>query len=149
MIKIELKECRMRFGYALNKDFSDENNLTGGAPFLGCPEITFDRNQMPKFIAHRNHPRVINHPHTALLFGTNNDIQPIHINSSFSETIEYFSGDPEKCAFYFGDMNILGHGGLEHHNGLYTVLKYMTGYQCKGGKSTQTWESAMLHLTNA
>jgi hypothetical protein len=49
-------ECRMGFGYALQKDYSGENNLTGGAGFLHSPIVEFDRNQMPKFTARRNHP---------------------------------------------------------------------------------------------
>jgi hypothetical protein len=149
IIKVETKECRMGFGYALRKDFSGEKNLTGGAEFRAQPAIVFDRNQMPKFLPRRNHPRLINHPHSALYFGANNDIQPILINSSSMRTMEHFDNDPDQYAYFFRNMNILARGGLEHHNGLYTVLKYMTGYQCKGGKSTQAWETAMHSLTTA
>jgi hypothetical protein len=51
--------------------------------------------------------------------------------------MEYFNGDADSYAAFFSNMNILGCGGVEHHNGLFTVLKYMTDYQCKGGKITQ------------
>jgi hypothetical protein len=44
-------------------------------------------------------------------------------------------------------MAALGYGGVEHHNGLYTVLKYITSYQCKGGKNTETWDNSMQTLT--
>jgi hypothetical protein len=120
IIKTECKECRMGFGHALKKDYSGENNLTGGAAFLAQPEIVFDRNQMPKFMSRRNHPRIISHPHAALYFGANNDIQPILINSSFIKTMEHFSGDPDEYANYFSNLNTLRWGG-----GLNTIMVYI------------------------
>jgi hypothetical protein len=107
MIRIVTHECRMGFGYALKHDYSGEKNLTGGATFLSKPLIEFDRNQMPKFVPRRNHPRVINHPHLALYFGANNDLQPILINASFHKTMEYFNGNADSYAEYFSSMNIL------------------------------------------
>jgi hypothetical protein len=112
MIRIVTHECRMGFGYAIKHDYSGENNLTGGATFLSKPLIEFDRNQMPKFVPRRNHPRVINHPHLALYFGANNDLQPILINASFHKTMEYFNGNADSYAEYFSSMNILGCGGV-------------------------------------
>jgi hypothetical protein len=80
MVKIAVKQCRMHFGTPLSTDFSGEKNITGGIPFTAEGSIDFDKNQLPKYIGHRNYPRIINEPDLCLLFGANNDIQLLLIN---------------------------------------------------------------------
>lgn len=62
IVPVRILSCRMHFGIPLRQDYSGENNITGGIPFNNKGKIEFDRNQLPKYVARRNHPRIINEP---------------------------------------------------------------------------------------
>jgi PIF1 helicase. len=149
MIPIHIKECRMHFGAPLEKDFSGENNITGGIPFSAHGRIEFDKNQLPKYVACRNHPRIIAEPTCSLYFGANNDIQPLLINSSYETLKEEFNGSDEEYDCFFRNLLTIKMGGLEHFNASHTINQYLTSYQCKGGKSTDEWKHKIQQLTES
>jgi len=149
MVKIAVKRCRMHFGTPLSTDFSGGKNITGGIPFAAEGTIEFDKNQLPKYVGRRNHPRIINEPDLCLLFGANNDIQPLLINSSYNDMLELLDNDQEKYDEYFGRLLTLEQGGLEHFNASHIINQYLTSYQCKGGKSTEEWKHKLNLITES
>ena len=64
MVKTVIQECRMRFGQALKYDPSGEKNITRGIPKQMNPAIVFDNNGQPRYLAHRNHPRILQQPYS-------------------------------------------------------------------------------------
>ena len=149
VIKITEQECRMFNTNPIKYDPSGENNLTGSVPFCFEPELSFDKNSCPRFVARRNHPRILEQPHVAEYFGANNDIQHILINASFTRTMEKLDNNFDAYIGYYRNLLALGKGGLEHHSGSNTAIKYMTGYCCKGGSSTQAYNNMLNDVTNA
>ena len=120
----------MGFGRSLSFDSSGKNNLTRGiAPMDRCTNI-FDKNQQPRFYATRNHPRVLQAPYSFSFYGANNDTQYLLVNSHGDELFEEI-GAIEYQKF-FNNLLSMKMGGLEHHNGVYVLELYLTGYSCKG-----------------
>ena len=38
--------------------------------------------------------------------------------------------------------------GLEHHNGVYNLEMYITGYTCKGNAVSRSWKEVLKTITN-
>ena len=145
MINVIIRECRMGFGRALIFDSSGENNITRGIkPVCKC-EIHFDKNQQPKFIATRNHPRVLQAPYVFHLYGANNDTQYLLVNDLGNELFEEIG--PERYQNFFKNLLCMKMGGLEHYNGVFILELYVTGYTCKGNEMSKSWEAILRAIT--
>ena len=66
-VRTKVIECRMKFGKLQFFDKSGDNNLT--------VSIICDINGQPRFHARRNHPSILQQPHSFLYNGNNNDTQ--------------------------------------------------------------------------
>ena len=146
MVKIVVRECRMRFGEALKYDHSGEKNLTRGIPPQSNPAIAFDKNGQPRFLARRNHPRILQQPYLFPWYGANNDTQIFLINSTGPETLEEIG--PEQYEKMTCNLVAAGVGGLEHHNGLFITEEYVTKYSCKGSENSANWDSNIQTITD-
>jgi hypothetical protein len=140
-------ECRMGFGELLKYETeSGENNKTRGKPPVReGPTIELDKNGQPKFIARRNHPRVVQAPYGFTFYGANNDTQIILVNATSHVTLQNRS--PEEYKQYANNLVAAGCAGLEHHNGAYIAERYLSGYQCKGDVNSDVWETSLRSLT--
>ena len=147
MVRVHQHTCRMGFGDKLTFDSSGENNLTRGIPPRQDSCIEFDKNGQPKFIARRNHPRVLQQPYSFPFFGANNDIQHLLVNSSSESTHTELGGTTERYDQYQRNLRSVGMGGLEHHNGLHIAEEYTTSYACKGGENSANWEATSRAVT--
>ena len=145
MYKHRIKECRMKFGRALNFDHSGENNITRGIPPIDIPHLMFDKNQQPRYMACRNHPRVVQAPYCFHYFGANNDTQYLLINSKGNECFEELG--KKEYDNLFKSLLCFGMGGLEQHNGVHIIEHYITGYSCKGGEMSSNWQSNLRAIT--
>ena len=147
MVRVHQHSCRMGYGDKLTFDSSGENNLTRGIPPRKNPCLSFDKNGQPKFIARRNHPRVLQEPYSFPFYGANNDIQHLLVNSSSDSTNDTLGGTTERYDQYQRNLRSAGMGGLEHHNGLHIVEEYVTSYACKGGENSANWEETSRTVT--
>ena len=147
MVRVHQHTCRMGYGNKLTFDSSGENNLTRGIPPRKEPCLNFDTNGQPKFIARRNHPRVLQEPYSFPFYGANNDIQHLLVNSSSGSTHEQLGGTKERYDQYQRNLRSVGMGGLEHHNGLHIAEEYVTSYACKGGENSANWEETSRAVT--
>ena len=146
MVKNLIRECRMRFGEELKYDPSGEKNITRGIPPQRNPAIAFDKNGQPRFLARRNHPRILQQPYSFPWYGANNDTQIFLINSTGPETLEEIGHkEYEKMTC---NLVAAGVGGLEHHNGVFVTEEYLTKYSCKGGDNSANWNSNIQTITD-
>ena len=130
-VTVRWQECRMHFGHKLLFDHSHNHNLTGGQARVIGPQLRKDDNGQPKFYAPRNHPRIVQAPHGSAYFGANCDTQVILIARDVIDKIGRVNYEK-----FCKNIVAAGWGGLDHNNSLYIVTKYITGYQCKGAKTT-------------
>ena len=84
--RIKVTECRMKFGKLRIFDKSGENNLTRGIAIRLQGSIICDLNGQPRFHARRNHPRLLQQPHSFLYYGGNNDTQRLLCNRTGYKT---------------------------------------------------------------
>ena len=87
-IVIERPYCRMFFGYFLKYDNSGENNLTRGRERTIHAHVEFDENGQPQYYGIRNHPRILQEPHSFHYYGPNNDLQKFLIGKNQSILIQ-------------------------------------------------------------
>ena len=118
-VKETFLDCRMGFGKALTYDTSGENNRTRGKKFEPHSSIDFDGNGFPKYIAARNHPRILQEPYVNNYYVANNDLQVLLINSKGQET-QGILGD-DLYSEYQDHLQIARMGGLEQYNGQIVV----------------------------
>eukprot|EP00956_Cyclotella_meneghiniana_P014574 scaffold21883_cov60-Cyclotella_meneghiniana.AAC.2 len=104
-----------------------------------------DKNGQPKLNPRRNHPRVVAMPYGFHFYGANNDTQFILINATSKETFQ--ERGAEGYEKFSNNLVAAGCGGLEHHNGAHIVLRYVTGYCCKGNTNSEEWETSLRSLT--
>ena len=52
-------ECRMDFGRPLDPAATKEKDVTRGKPRVDTPYLEVDDNGMLKYVARRNHPRLV------------------------------------------------------------------------------------------
>ena len=78
--RIKIIECRMKFGKLRIFDKSGENNITRGITIRLYGSIICDINGQPRFHARRNHPRILQQPHSFLYYAGNNDTQRLLSN---------------------------------------------------------------------
>ncbi len=145
-VRIKVHECRHRFGKALKFDSSGENNLTRGIPPQMHPCITFDKNGQPRYLARRNHPRILQQPYSFTWYGANNDTQQMLINATSQSTLSIL-GSAENYEKYHCNLSAAGVQGLEHHTGLDMVEEYGCSYSCKGGENSANWQSVSRTIT--
>jgi hypothetical protein len=146
-VKESYLDCRMGFGKALTYDPSGENNRTRGKEFQLQPSIEFDVNGFPKYIAARNHPRILQEPYVYNYYVANNDLQVLLLNSKGQETQESL-GD-HLYSEYRDHLQIARMGGLEQYNGQIVVLDYICGYACKGNINPQHTNLILSNITDA
>ena len=146
-VKEKVLKCRMGFGKALTYDPSGENNRTRGKEFQLQPSIEFDVNGFPKYIAARNHPRILQEPYVYNYYVANNDLQVLLLNSKGQETLDSLGNDT--YSEYRDHLHIAKMGGLEQYNGQIVVLDYICGYACKGNKNPQHTNSILNSITDA
>ena len=147
-VKETVSDCRMGFGKALAFDPSGENNRTRGKKFQLRPGIEFDGNGFPKYVAPRNHPRILQEPYAYNYYVANNDLQILLINSKGQETRESL-GDDDLYSEYRDYLHIARMGGLEQHNGTFVVLNYICGYACKGNSNPRHTNMILSNITDA
>ena len=68
MAIVEQEICRIKFVELLKYDPSGERNLTRGKPPQIRPSNNFDNNESPKYVARRNHPRLVKQPYFGMFF---------------------------------------------------------------------------------
>lgn len=137
MVKMEYQECRMGFGIPLKFDSSGENNKTYGIKPEHHGGIAFNNNGHPKFIARRNHPRILQQPFSFLFWGANNDLQRLLVNRTTFKKIK------ERGMSYFHFLTclqIIHKIGLEQFSGSYIVEQYITKYVSKGSFGSTNWD---------
>jgi hypothetical protein len=71
-VKLFVFLCRMGFGYQLTYPLCGDRS--GGQTGVQEARIDFNSNGQTKFVAERNHPRVVQEPVATLNFGANCDI---------------------------------------------------------------------------
>lgn len=145
-VTIRISECRHRFGRALKYDSSGENNLTRGIAPQMNPSLNFDKNGQPKYVARRNHPRVLQQPYSFPWYGANNDTQHILVNATSTSTLSRL-GSAENYEKHHCNLAAAGVQGLEHHTGVDMAEEYATSYACKGGENSANWESVSQTIT--
>ena len=78
--RIKVIECRIKFGKLRIFDKSGENNLTRGINIRLHDSIICDNNGQPRFDASRNHPKILQQPHSFLYYRGNNNTQRLLSN---------------------------------------------------------------------
>ena len=78
--RIKVIECRMKFEKFCIFDKSGKNNLTRGITIRLYGSIICDINEQPRYHARRNHPRILQQPHSFLYYVDNNDTQRLLSN---------------------------------------------------------------------
>ena len=146
MVVIEKEYCRMKFGDLLKYDKSGERNLTRGKPPQIRPSIDFDNNGSPKYVARRNHPRLVQQPYLCMFFGANNDTQILLNNQTGKQLMERYGKDGYErltCNLIVAKMSCLEPGRSDD-----MLEKYLTSYTCKGGDSTAEFEKSLKIITD-
>ena len=141
-IKLEVYICRQNFGQFLEFDPSGESNLTRGKEPVIYSHIEFDPNGQPKYIGKRNHPRVLQEPHSFEYFGANNDIQRFLICHTPEEM------DESQTTVLLSNLAANGMIGLEKYSGAFICVDYTTKYATKGGLNSDGWNKSSKALTN-
>ena len=66
MAIVEQEICRIKFVELLKYDPSGERNLTRGKPPQIRPSNNFDNNGSPKYVARRNHPKLVQQSYSCM-----------------------------------------------------------------------------------
>ena len=135
--RIKVIECRMKFGKLRIFDKSGENNLTRGIAIRSYGSIICDINGQPRFHARRNHPRILQQPHTFLYYGGNNDTQRLLSNRTGYETCKEKGINYEN---FLIQLNIHGCVGFEQYTASHLIENYICKYTTKGGSNSDNWE---------
>jgi hypothetical protein len=146
MVKLDLEECKMRFGEPFKFDTSGENNLTRGVESNIEPSLAFDPNGMPRFVARRNHPRIIQQPYAFFFYGANNDIQILMNNATGKETLAELG--IEEYERFTCNLAVAKMGCLEHGKSHDVLEEYLTKYTCKGGDNSNSHEETIRTVTD-
>ena len=144
-VLVEVNECRMGFGTGLKFDKSGENNLTRGIAPERILRLNFDKNGSVRYVARRNHPRVLQQPYSFPWWNANNDTQLLLVNTKGEESSKKLGDDQyEQKA---ENLNAAGMGGCEHYNGIFVLEEYVTAYSCKGGENSANWNDSIDAIT--
>ena len=145
MVKSMTEECRLGFGEVLEFDHSGERNITHGIKPSIRPYVQFNNNGMQKYMARRNHPRLIQQPYLSLFFGANNDTKLL-LNGQFGKELLEKVGKEEydrfTCNLIVAKMSCLEPGRCNN-----TLEEYLTWYACKGGETSKGLEEKLKVLT--
>ena len=135
--RIKVIDCRMKFGKLRIFDKSGENNLTRGIAIRLCGAIICDINGLPRFHARRNHPRILQQPHSFLYYGGNNDTQRLLCNRTGYITCMEKNINYEN---FLVQLNIHGCSGFEQYTASHFIEDYICKYTTKGGVNSDNWE---------
>jgi len=105
-----------------------QRDRTVGTDPTTLPSAEPDANGMPRFVGHRNHPRIVQGPILALHWGANSDIQNVFISAKNHEA--------HNIEDYCLSLDMAGLSGLERSSGALGYPDYTCGYCCKGHKAS-------------
>mmetsp|Transcript_3966 Transcript_3966/g.8935 ORF Transcript_3966/g.8935 Transcript_3966/m.8935 type:complete len:1042 (+) Transcript_3966:4059-7184(+) len=147
MVRIHHKDCRFGFGIQLDFDSSGAGDKTRGKERVDLPRVEPDKNGLMKYIARRNHPRVVEGPYASTYYAANNDLQIPLINTTGPAVLK-----ARGSIWYMKFANNLaasGMGGLEYMNGNHVFSEYSTKYCTKVDVSTGSWKKTSAEITKA
>ena len=145
-IVIERPYCRMFFGYFLRYDNSGENNLTRGRERIIHAYVDFDENGQARYYGIRNHPRILQEPHSFHYYGANNDLQKFLIaKKEDSEVLCDIDTLCKKLSY----LSAAGLIGVDRYCGSSLTVDYTVNYFTVGGMNSEGWNQSCLSLAKA
>ena len=145
-VKIKVQFCRFGFGYLRMYGRGSVHDRTGGKPPCFAGYLEYDENNMPQFVAPRNHHRVLQEPLFAFHFGSNSDSRRFISQSVSYANIPNSDICPER---YYKALHALGREGICRACGSEKCVFYATGYCCKGNKSSDQWAKVLDSISTA
>jgi hypothetical protein len=142
-IKMQVKECRLGFGYQL-KFPTTCGDRTGGAQPVQIATITYDGNGMPTLVPQRNHPRIVAEPTLCYHWGANMNAKIFLVNNS---TLANASANGRDYGDFIRNLHIAKMPGLEQFIGSDTVARYSCGYSCKGNQTSAAFNEDFKTMT--
>ena len=145
-IVIERFFCQQFFGYLLKYDNSGENNLTRGKERIIHAYVNFDENGQPRYYGIRNHPRILQEPHSFHYYGANNDLQKFL--TAKKEDVEVLC-DIETLSMKLSHLSAAGFIGSDRFCGSSLAVDYTVNYFTLGGMNSEAWNQSCLSLAKA
>ena len=145
-VSIELPYCRMHFGYFLKYDNSGENNITRGKERVVKPYVEFDDNGQPRYVGIRNHPRILQEPHSFHYYGANNDLQKLLVGGTEDPDILC---DKDRLTNKLSLLSAAGIIGLDRYCGSSLAVDYTVNYFTLGGMNSEAWNECCKSLATA
>lgn len=145
-IVLERPYCRMNFGYFLRYDNSGENNFTRGRERVVHPYVEFDDNGQPRYFGIRNHPRILQEPHSFHYYGANNDLQKFLIGKKEDPDVLC---NIDLLSNKLSHLSAAGAIGVDRYCGSSLAVDYTVNYFTLGGMNSEAWNQSCLSLAKA